>query len=65
MWSTGASVKLCMENSQRDNHVSKYQHGLGCLGLSISLFSFGLELSVPVFSEDFLSVGSDDGSGCR
>lgn len=49
-----------MENSKRDNRVSKFQKGLGCSDLSISFLSFWLEFSVPVFSQDFLSVMAVD-----
>lgn len=40
--------------------MSKFQKGLVCSDLSISFLSFWLEFSVPVFSQDFLSVMAVD-----
>lgn len=44
-------------------YLSKRQQGLRCPGLSLSLFSVWLVLSVPVFSQEFLSVIKDDSNG--
>lgn len=61
MWSTGISVKLHMENSQRDNMCLNTSRDSDAQA-SLSLFSVWLVLSVLVISQEFPSVVKDDSS---